>query len=65
MNLTITDAGSAEGSVHDASSVGDADTSNIITVIPNSTGILPLNFPFTNGLVVKPGTGQSVSLTYS
>lgn len=65
VNLTITDAGSAEGAVYDAATVQEADASNMIAVIPTTTGIMTLNFPFTNGLVVKPGTGQSISLTYS
>jgi hypothetical protein len=63
--ILVTTAGSAAGTIHDASTVGSAGAANIIGVIPMSAGLVYVGFPFTNGLVVKPGTGQVLSLCYS
>ena len=65
VNLIVSVAGSGAGTIHDAASVADADTSNVISIIPTTTGVGQINVPFVNGLVVKPGTGQTVGITYS
>lgn len=64
VNVMVT-AGTAGGTIHDAATVASAATSNIIFNLPTSTGLTQVNVPFFNGLVVKPGTGVTVSLTYS
>lgn len=65
VNMVVSVAGSATGTIHDASSVANATNDNIITIIPMATGIGQINVPFTDGLVIKPGTGQTLSITYS
>lgn len=39
--------------------------SELIIVTPASTGITQIGIPFTKGLVIEPGAGQSVNVTYS
>jgi hypothetical protein len=58
-------AAAAGGTVHDAASVSEATTSNAIFVIPNQTGIVAVNFPFSDGLVVKPAASSTVCVSYS
>jgi hypothetical protein len=61
VNVTI--AGAAPGSVIDANSVGA--TSPVLYVIPNVVGSTFVNLPYSFGLVVIPGTGQTVTVSYS
>jgi hypothetical protein len=65
VNLYVIDGGSSGGFIHDASSVAAASTLNALTTIPTTAGITSVNIPFSNGLVVIPGTGQSINITYS
>lgn len=64
VNVSVSVA-AAGGTVHDAASVATADASNVIFPIPNQIGITQVNVPFFNGLVVKPASSSTVSLTYS
>ena len=65
VNVSIVDAGSTEGTVNDASSTGAAATSNAIMKAQKFHGVYPVGARFTNGLVIVPGTGQTVCVTYS
>jgi hypothetical protein len=64
VNVSVS-AAAAGGTIHDAASVATADASNVIFPIPNQVGITQVNVPFFNGLVVKPASSSTVSLTYS
>ena len=64
VNVIVT-AGTAGGTIHDASTVAGANASNVIFIIPTTTGITQINVPFVDGLVVNPGTSVTVGLTYS
>lgn len=64
VNVMVT-AGTAGGTIHDAATVATATASNVIYNLPPSTGLTQVNVPFFDGLVVKPGTSVTVSLTYS
>lgn len=64
VNVMVT-AGTAGGTIHDAATVATATASNVIYNLPTSTGLTQVNVPFFDGLVVKPGTSVTVSLTYS
>jgi len=58
-------AGSAAGSVNDVGIAAGAVAGNQIAVIPNTVGTYDINFPFFNGLVIVPGTGQTVAVSYT
>jgi hypothetical protein len=56
-------AGSGTGSVYDASSA--TATNDMLLTIPTTIGIVEANIPTNNGIVVAPGTGQTVAIVYS
>jgi hypothetical protein len=58
-------AGSTAGGVYNASTVAGAAASNELVVIPNTLGYTKVGHAYTNGLVIKVGSGQSVNITYS
>ncbi len=55
----------AEGTINNAASTGGVASSNAIAVTPATVGIYSVGSRFTNGLVVTPGAGQTVVVTYS
>lgn len=61
--MSVVVAGSAEGSIYDANASGA--TTNKIASIPTTVGITEINLPVNNGIVVSPGTGQTVAISYS
>jgi hypothetical protein len=62
-NVVVTVAGSAPGSVYDSNTT--TGTSKKLFVIPNTTGVYVVNMPTRIGLLVVPGTGQTVTVSYS
>jgi putative NADPH-quinone reductase len=61
--VSITTGGSANGVIYDAAATGV--TSRPIYAIPNTIGIVFVNLPVIYGIVVAPGTGQVVTVSYS
>ena len=62
--VSITTAGSATGTIYDANNL--TDTSRPIWTIPTTvTNPLWVNIPVSYGIVVVPGTGQVITVTYS
>jgi len=61
--VIVTTAGSGAGSIYDAS-ISTA-TSPKVFVIANTLGVTELNIPVDNGIVVAPGSGQVVTVSYS
>ncbi|UOF80318.1 hypothetical protein [Caudoviricetes sp.] len=56
-------AGSGTGAVYDAASA--TATSDKLLTIPTTVGVGEANIPVNNGIVVAPGTGQTVAIVYS
>ena len=65
IGVSIIVAGSATGFIHNAATTGAASVANSIVATPVTVGFYPVTQYFTNGLVIVPGTGQSVNVTYS
>lgn len=63
VRISVTTAGSAAGIAYDATAVGI--TTSPVVVIPNTLGIIDVNMPVDNGIVISPGTGQVVTVSYS
>lgn len=61
--ISVTVAGSSEGSIYDAANANA--TSVKIASIPNTVGVTEINLPVNSGIVVAPGTGQTVVVSYS
>jgi hypothetical protein len=61
--VNVTVAGTAAGSLIDSNSA--AAVAPVLAPIPNAVGSTFVNMPFNLGLVVIPGTGQTVSVSFS
>ena len=57
-------AGSGIGTINDCTATAAAVTANQIAPIPETAGPIALNFPCATGIVIVPGTGQQVSVSY-
>lgn len=62
-SVSVVVAGSADGMIYDSSASGTLV--NALAVIDNVAGVTVANLPYNNGLVVVPGTGMTVVVTYS
>lgn len=65
VGVSIIVAGTASGLIHNAATAGAAAASNALVVTPVTIGFYQVGQRFTNGLVIVPGTGQSINVTYS
>lgn len=61
--VSVIEPGSSMGFIRDASSV--SSTGARVFTIPMSVGVHDVNMPVSNGIVVSPGSGQIVSISYS
>lgn len=65
VNISVVVAGTTAGTVNNAQIVANITAANVVVAIPNTIGVYQCGCNFTNGLIVTPGTGQSVNVTYS
>jgi len=65
VRVNVVVAGSAPGSVNNAATTGAAAAANKIASIPNTVGTYLFDWPCDTGITVSPGTGQTVSVSYS
>jgi hypothetical protein len=63
--VSVIVAGSAVGTINDCATTGAAAVGNQVGVIPNTVGILSYGFPCATGIVIVPGTGQTVAVSYA
>jgi len=64
VRIAVLVAGAA-GAAHDVAATGDAADGNRIAVIPATLGlVLDLDWPCGAGIVIVPGSGQKVSVSY-
>ena len=62
-NISVIVAGSAAGAVYDAAATGT--TTKPLFVIPTTAGVYVVNLPASFGITIAPGTGQTVSGSFS
>jgi len=55
----------AAGTINNANSTASSSSTNALCVTQATVGIFNVGMPFTNGLVVNPGAGQSVAVVYA
>lgn len=53
------------GTANDSLSTTGATAANAFVTIPNTIGVFQVGFRFSNGLVITPGVGQSIVVSYS
>jgi hypothetical protein len=61
--VNVTVAGTAPGALVDSNSAGG--TSPVLALIPDVVGSVFVNLPFNLGLVIIPGAGMTVSVSFS
>jgi hypothetical protein len=64
VNFSVVVAGSAAGKISNAAATSPA-ASAALCAVPTTVGVVKTGQVFTAGLVVTPGTGQSINVTYS
>lgn len=57
-------AGSAAGAAYDSTSTTGNTAANQIAAWPNTVGSYLVDMPFLKGLVIAPGTGQTVAVSF-
>jgi hypothetical protein len=62
-SISVVVAGSTDGMIYDSTST--SSLTNALVVIDNVVGVTVANLPYNNGLVVVPGTGMTVVVSYS
>jgi hypothetical protein len=72
VTVIVTVAGSTDGAIYDAISTAAASPNNLIWTIHKDATVsaatsvpVVLNLPFKDGLVITPGTGMTVIVSYS
>ena len=65
VSFSLVVAGSSTGLVHDASSTANASAANALVAVPNTIGVYQVGSRFSKGVVIVPGIGQSINVTYS
>lgn len=63
VTVSVLVAGSAAGAIYDANNA--SATTGQLYVIPEAVGVVSVDLPYSYGLVVAPGTGQTVTVGYS
>lgn len=61
VRVSVIVAGSAAGSLNDCATTGAAAASNEVAVIPNTVGVYEIDWPCGTGIVIVPGTGQTLA----
>jgi hypothetical protein len=56
-------AGSAEAMIYDSNLT--TSLTSALAVVDNTLGVTVINMPYNNGLVVVPGTGMTLVVSYS
>jgi hypothetical protein len=63
--VSVQVAGTGTGTVNDCATTGAAAAANQIYVIPETVGVVAIDWPCLTGIVVTPGTGQTVAISWS
>lgn len=63
--VSVIVAGSAPGAVYDRASTSGVAVANQVAVIGNTAGVLDIDMVCSTGIVVVPGTGQTLAVTYA
>lgn len=62
--VMVITAGTTIGGINDCLTITQAVTANQIFSIPNTIGVYLIDFPMMSGIVVSPGAGQVVAISY-
>lgn len=65
VSFSVVVPGTVTGYIHNASTTGLATAGNAFVATPTTIGTYQCGQHFSGGLVIAPGTGQSINVTYS
>lgn len=65
VNFSVLVVGTTTGFIHNVADVALVSDANRLCAVTNVLGIFPAGLNFTQGLVIVPGAGQSLNVTYS
>lgn len=65
LSFAVVVAGSGTGTIHNAGALAGNTAANALVATPATIGVYPVSMIFSNGLLIVPGTGQSINVTYS
>lgn len=65
VTVSVVETSSTAGAIYDATSTTGNTTANQIAVIPATIGNYVISFPAKSGIVVDPGAGQTVAISYN
>lgn len=65
LSFSVVVAGSGVGTIHNAGALAGNTAGNALVAVPAVVGVYTANMIFTSGLLIVPGTGQSINVTYS
>jgi hypothetical protein len=65
ISFSVVVSGTASGLIYNAGTPTGGAAANALVATPTTIGVYNVNMIFTDGLVVTPGTGQSINVTYS
>jgi hypothetical protein len=65
VNFCVVVAGTSTGGIYNFNAISGMPASAQLVTVPNTIGVYQCNQVFNVGLVIAPGTGQSINVTYS
>lgn len=65
VSISVIVAGSAAGTANDVTLTAGAVVANQFGTIPNTVGVYEFDWPCLAGIVIVPGTGQTVSVAFN
>lgn len=65
VNISVVVPGTTNGFIYDANTTGSATATNCLAAVPTTIGVFQCSQKFDDGIVIVPGSGQSINVTYS
>ncbi len=65
VTVQVLTAGTTAGAVYDSTSTTGNSATNQVAAIPNVVGFVSVQMPCATGIVVAPGSGQVVAVSYT
>ena len=62
--VSVITSGTATGTINDCTTSGAATSGNVTRVIPQAVGPVYAPFRHSSGIVVMPGAGQTLSISF-
>jgi hypothetical protein len=62
--VSVIAPGHAPATLHDCATAAAADVSNQVGTVPAAAGTYQINFPCATGVVVVPGAGQVLAVSF-